>query len=63
MKPGRIRKIAATVVSGAMLFATGACLPDNYWADFLGESFSAAAGQVVEDFISDTVDVVDPGSA
>ena len=57
---GRRLKIAATVLGGVMVLGAGNCVPDNYWAGLLGDTLSDAVDQVMEDFISDSVDALDP---
>ena len=60
MRHKRIMKVAATVLGGCMAVGSGSCLPDDYWADFVGDTLSGAAGQILEDVIGDAVDAVDP---
>lgn len=60
MKTGRTMKMVVAVLGGGLVLGTGNCLPDDYWAGFAGDNLSNAVGQILEDYISDAVDVVDP---
>ena len=60
MKTKCSAKIVAAMLGGGMVLGTGNCLPDDYWAEFVGDTFADSVGQVLEDVISDSVDAVDP---
>ncbi len=56
----RALRIVVFLCSAQMLLSSGGCLPDNYWSGFAGTTFSAAVGQVLQDFIGDSIDANDP---
>ncbi|MCP4592483.1 MAG: hypothetical protein GY842_17250 [bacterium] len=60
MKTASSLKVTAAALAAGLVIGSGGCLPNNYWANFLGDTFLNATGQVLEDFISDSVDAVDP---
>jgi len=60
MKIKRTIKLTTAVLAGGMVLGTGNCLPNDYWSGYIGEHLSAATLLLLEDFISDSVDAVDP---
>ncbi len=60
MRTGRALKFVAAMLGGGVALGAGNCLPDNYWADFMGDTISDTVGLILEDVISDAVDAVDP---
>ena len=58
----RTLRLVVLLGSAQMLLGTGGCLPNDYWSGFAGTTLTAAVGQVLQDFIGDTVDVKDPAA-